>query len=76
MLLLLNKYHFKNKKLLYCIIILACAKYFWEQNPEVKKTLLEPLQKEHLPVFMDYLEKLPKENGGYLACGRVSYKLN
>ena len=45
-----------------------------EKDPEVKKTLIGVLQNETLPLYMDHLEKLAKENYGYLAVGRVSFE--
>jgi len=45
--------------------------YFMEQNEAAKATKKETVVKETMPFYMSRFEALAKENGGYLANGKV-----
>uniref|UniRef100_A0A1B6LE73 glutathione transferase n=2 Tax=Graphocephala atropunctata TaxID=36148 RepID=A0A1B6LE73_9HEMI len=45
----------------------------WEANEEIKKTKKETYIKETLPFYMEKLDAVVKENGGYLANKKLSW---
>lgn len=54
------------------IIILEIAVVSYEPDDDVKEKKLVTLNNEVIPFYLEKLEDIAKENGGYLALGRVN----
>ncbi|XP_066998890.1 glutathione S-transferase [Anabrus simplex] len=52
---------------------LECAEYAYEPDPKIKAKKQEKLWKETIPFYMNKLDELAKENGGYLVCGKLTW---
>jgi len=51
----------------------ALSAFMWEANEDIKKEKKEIFIKETLPFYLGKLEAIVKENGGYLANGKLSW---
>jgi len=49
------------------------AMYFYEQDEAIKETRKGPLFNETIPYYLDRLDKIAKENNGYLACNKLTW---
>ncbi|XP_969146.2 glutathione S-transferase [Tribolium castaneum] len=52
---------------------LKIVAYFYEQDEEKKKTILENLNKDVFPQYLTRFEEIVKKNKGYFALGRLTW---
>jgi glutathione S-transferase len=52
--------------------VLEIAVVSYEPDDEVKQKKLQTLNNEVIPFYLEKLEDIAKENGGYLSIGRVN----
>nr|AEB91979.1 glutathione S-transferase sigma 7 [Locusta migratoria] len=52
---------------------LKVTEYYWEPEETTKQKKKETLLNETLPFYMEKLDALVKENGGYLVAGKLSW---
>lgn len=45
----------------------------WEQDEAVKQKKMIDLKKDVIPLYLEKLDAIAKENNGYLALGRVCH---
>lgn len=54
-----------------CTFFSEMGSVHWEQDEAVKQKKMIDLKKDVIPLYLEKLDAIAKENNGYLALGRV-----